>query len=50
MLVFPGFGVRVLLTEHLSAFADARFMFQSREGEPDAGGFGPIRAGLAWRF
>ncbi len=49
-LQFPGFGVRVLVTEHLSAFADIRFMFQSRRGEPDAGGFGPVRGGLAWRF
>jgi hypothetical protein len=46
----PGFGVRVLVTEHLSAFADLRFMFQNRRGEPDAGGFGPLRGGLAWRF
>ena len=46
----PGFGGSVLLTEHLSAFADMRFMFQSRSGEPDAGGFGPVRGGLAWRF
>ena len=49
-LQFPGFGSRVLVTEHLSAFADLRFMFQSRSGEPDAGGLGPIRVGLAWRF
>jgi hypothetical protein len=49
-LQVPGFGVRVLLTEHLSAFADIRFMFQSRRGEPDAGGFGPMRGGLAWRL
>jgi hypothetical protein len=49
-LQFPGFGVRVLVTKHLSAFADMRFMFQSRRGEPDAGGFGPVRGGLAWRF
>ena len=49
-LAFPGFGTRVRLTEHLSAFADLRLMFQSRAGEPDAGGFGPIRGGLAWRF
>jgi hypothetical protein len=46
----PGFGVRVDMTEHLSAFADVRFMFQSRRGEPDGGGFGPVRGGLAWRF
>ena len=46
----PGFGVRVHVTEHLSAFADLRVMLQSRKGEPDAGGFGPIRSGLAWRF
>jgi len=50
MLVFPGIGARVQLTDHLSAFADIRLMFQSRSGEPDAGGFGPIRGGLAWRF
>jgi hypothetical protein len=49
-LVFPGFGASVLLTEHLSAFSDLRLMFQSRAGEPDAGAFGPIRGGLAWRF
>jgi hypothetical protein len=46
----PGFGARVRVTEHLSAFADIRFLFQSRRGEPDAGGFAPVRAGLAWRF
>jgi hypothetical protein len=50
MLQFPGFGARVRMTDHLSAFADIRFMFQSRSGEPDAGGFGPIRGGLAWQF
>jgi hypothetical protein len=49
-LVFPGFGSSVRLTEHLSAFADLRVMFQSRVGEPDAGVFGPVRGGLAWRF
>ena len=49
-LQFPGFGASVRVTEHLSAFADLRFMFQSRSGEPDAGGFGPVRGGLAWRF
>jgi hypothetical protein len=46
----PGFGAAVRVTEHLSAFGDMRFLFQSRRGEPDAGGFGPIRFGLAWRF
>jgi hypothetical protein len=50
MLVFPGFGASVRMTDHLSAFADLRIMFQSRQGEPDAGMFGPIRGGLAWRF
>ncbi len=50
MLVFPGFGARVRLTEHLDGFADLRLMFQSRAGEPDAGVFGPVRGGLAWRF
>jgi hypothetical protein len=50
MLQFPGVGVRVLVTDHLSAFADFRAMFQSRRGEPDAGGFVPVRGGLAWRF
>lgn len=49
-LVFPGAGASVRLTEHLSAFADVRFMLQSRRGEPDAGGFAPVRAGIAWRF
>lgn len=49
-LVFPGAGVSVRLTDHLSAFSDVRFMLQSRRGEPDAGGFAPVRAGLAWRF
>jgi hypothetical protein len=49
-LQFPGFGVRLRLTDHLSTFADLRFMFQSRRGEPDAGGFGPVRGGLAWQF
>ena len=50
VLVFPGFGARVRLTEHLDAFGDLRIMFVSRTGEPDAGVFGPIRGGLAWRF
>ena len=50
LLVFPGFGARVRLTGHLDAFADLRLMLQSRVGEPDAGVFGPIRGGLAWRF
>lgn len=50
VLVFPGFGARVRLTDHLDAFGDLRIMFQSRVGEPDAGVFGPIRGGLAWRF
>ena len=49
-LVGPGFGARVHLTDHLSTFADLRLMIQSYEGVPDAGGFGPLRAGLAWRF
>jgi hypothetical protein len=49
-LQIVGFGARLRVTEHLSAFADLRFMFQSRRGEPDAGGFGPLRSGLAWRF
>jgi hypothetical protein len=49
-LAGPGFGGSVRVTEHLSAFADVRFLFQSRPGEPDAGGFGPVRGGLAWRF
>lgn len=49
-LVFPGFGARVRLTEHLDAFGDLRIMFVSRVGEPDAGVLGPIRGGLAWRF
>jgi hypothetical protein len=49
-LVFPGFGARVRMNAHLSAFADLRVMFQSREGEPDAGMFGPVRGGVAWRF
>ena len=49
-LVGPGFGGSVRVSEHLRAFADLRLLFQSRAGEPDAGGFGPIRAGLAWRF
>jgi hypothetical protein len=50
MLVFPGFGARIRLTDHLDAFGDLRIMFVSRVGEPDAGAFGPIRGGLAWRF
>lgn len=50
MLVFPGFGARVRLTERLDAFGDLRLMFVSRVGEPDAGVLGPIRGGLAWRF
>lgn len=49
-LQFPGFGVRVGMTGHLSAFSDLRIMLQHRRGEPDAGIFGPIRGGIAWRF
>jgi hypothetical protein len=49
-LVFPGFGARVRLAEHLDGFADLRLMLQSRAGEPDAGGLGPVRGGVAWRF
>ena len=36
--------------DHLRTFAALRIMLQSSEGVPDAGGFGPLRAGLAWRF
>jgi hypothetical protein len=50
MLQFPGGGVSVRVSEHLSAFADLRIMFQARRGEPDAGMFGPVRGGLDWRF
>ena len=50
MLQGPGVGVRVAVTDHLSAFSDVRFLFQSRRGEPDAGAIGPIRGGLSWRF
>jgi hypothetical protein len=47
-LLFAGGGVRVPLTEHLSGFADMRFVIQGERGE--AGVFLPIRGGLAWRF
>jgi hypothetical protein len=50
MLQIIGGGVGVRLTDRLTAFADVRAIFQSRRGEPDAGGFVPIRTGLAWRF
>jgi hypothetical protein len=50
VMQFPGFGAGVRLTEQLSVFADLRIMFQHRRGVPDAGVFGPLRAGVAWRF
>jgi len=50
ILQFFGGGVSVRMTEHVSAFADFRVVALHRRGEPDAGIFGPIRGGLAWRF
>jgi hypothetical protein len=50
ILQFFGGGGSVRVTEHASAFVDFRVMLLHRRGEPDAGIFGPIRGGLAWRF
>ena len=47
-LLFLGGGVRVPLTGHVSAFADARFVMQGERGE--VGVILPIRGGLAWKF
>jgi hypothetical protein len=47
-LLFAGGGVRVPVTEQLSAFADMRFVIQGERGE--AGVFLPVRGGVAWRF
>lgn len=47
-LVFFGGGVRIAVTERLSAFADIRFGIQ---GERDSIiGLTPVRGGVAWRF
>ena len=47
-LFFAGGGVRVPITDHLSAFADIRFVLQSEIGE--LGAFQPVRGGVTWRF
>jgi hypothetical protein len=47
-LLFAGGGVRVPVTEQLSAFADMRFVIQGERGE--TGVFLPVRGGLTWRF
>ena len=50
ILQFFGGGGSVRVTEYASAFADFRVILLHRRGEPDAGIFGPIRGGVAWRF
>ena len=45
-----GGGARFALTRHLSAFADARFVFQVDTSESGVFLFLPVRGGLAWRF
>lgn len=48
--LFFGGGVSVPITEHLSTFADLRFILQVTSGEADVFLFKPVRAGLSWRF
>ena len=50
-LIFAGGGVRVPLTDHLSAFADLRFVLQfDKDTEDGFYPFYPLRAGLSLRF
>lgn len=51
VLAFAGGGLRVPVVGGLSVIADVRFVLQLEDSE-DGGVyvFGPIRAGLAWRF
>lgn len=49
-LLFAGGGVRVPLTERLSAFADMRFVLQLDRTESGVFLFLPVRGGVAWRF
>jgi hypothetical protein len=49
-LLFAGGGVRVPLTDHLSAFVDARVVFFVGIDSEELGGLVPIRGGLAWKF
>ena len=47
-MFFAGGGVRVPLSNHVSVFADVRFVMENDAGE--LGAFQPVRAGVAWRF
>ena len=47
-LLFFGGGVRIALTERLSAFADTRFGIQAERDSII--GLAPVRGGVAWRF
>ena len=50
-LLFAGGGVRVPLNDHLSAFADIRFVLQiDQDTEDGFYPFYPLRGGVAWRF
>jgi hypothetical protein len=49
-LLFLGGGVRVPATEHLSVFADTRFVLQLERQGAGVFLFVPVRGGLAWRF
>jgi hypothetical protein len=49
-LLFAGGGVRLTLTERLSAFADMRFMLQVDRTETGVFLFLPVRGGVAWTF
>ena len=49
-VLFVGGGVRVPITEHLSTFADMRFILQVDNSETGVFLFVPVRGGLAWRF
>ena len=47
-LLFFGGGVRIAVTERLSAFADIRFGIQAERDS--IGGLAPVRGGVGWRF
>jgi hypothetical protein len=49
-LLFFGGGVRMPATEHLSVFADTRFVLQLERQGAGVFLFVPVRGGLVWRF
>jgi hypothetical protein len=49
VLLFGG-GVRAPVGEHVSTFADVRFMLQVDNTETGVFLFVPVRGGVAWRF